>query len=271
MQALRAILILSLLVYSVFAVSRSISINLVDKFRHLEIYDIVLSLYFPIVLLLIFVLTRTARIGAKTTGGTFFLLTVVTSLFLVIAWYVYDSSNKAPLAVLAGGYFASCGWIYTSRENRNNARKAHTLNILLQMRNSTEFNKHREILIDYLDQDNILTGALIKTAQLKINADAKLSEKNINLSRSARYIANYFEFLCAGYVTGDIDEALLVKTHRSILISYSDWLKEYIEEERLNADGGYNPRLFDNLNAVAAEMRSKLEFEKKWYSRLFVI
>ncbi|WP_157179897.1 DUF4760 domain-containing protein [Rhizobium sp. CCGE 510] len=172
------------------------------------------------------------------------------SLYGVFAYDVYQQ-NPASLPIMAAALFATFGWLYTAYENRNNNRKAHTLNILLQMRNSAEYNKHREIILKHFSPQTKIDTSLIAQTQKSVTDPA------INLRWSVVYLANYIEFICVGYVTRDLDEGLLIKSFRSIIINFWDSFEPFLLEERQDDYGRYNPKIYENIEITAQEMRRK--------------
>jgi hypothetical protein len=67
--------------------------------------------------------------------------------FLVAATLSYYVKTETGVAIVLASYLASLGWIYTNYANGQIQRKSHTMNVLIQLRNSTEFNKHRALVL----------------------------------------------------------------------------------------------------------------------------
>lgn len=202
------------------------------------------------------------KIGLKESERTILIFGFVVISFVITAFFVFDTANRASIAILVGGFIAACGWIYTNDASRENAKKAHTLTILLQMRNSGEFNKHKDIVLDHLDLSTPVNTKMILEAQERVK------EKGINIVRSVRFVANYFEFLSAGYVTRDLDEALLIRSMRSIMIRFHVQFEPFLQEERkevILVDGRpvevVNEKIFENFDILVAEFRRKIRRE----------
>ncbi|ESY35313.1 hypothetical protein X747_28945 [Mesorhizobium sp. LNJC384A00] len=219
--------------------------------------DLATILYLPLVVGLLYLVNRFKKLlGLKGSEKSLIIFSCAALMFIAASAFLYDSTNKAPMAALLAGFFATCGWIYTSYEARENNKKAHTLNILLGMRHSDIFNRHRNILVDCFDKYDTVDYATIAAEQ------AKITDPAIDLKRSVRYVANYFEFMCVGYLTRDLDEGLLLKSMRSIMISFHDWFGPFLAEERLPQNRG-NDRIFDNIPKAVAEFKRKLAKENR--------
>lgn len=65
------------------------------------------------------------------------------------------------------------------------------------------------------------------------------------------------EFICVGYVTRDLDEGLLIKSFRSIIINFWDSFEPFLREERADDFGRTNPKIFENVELTALEMKRK--------------
>lgn len=219
-----------------------------------------LSIPYPIILaiVIIYMLRRSYRRGIKDSDRSIIIFMSITLIFVSAALSLYDPKNVSPVAILIGAYFATIGWIFTGYESRNNNKKAHTLNILLQMRNSPEFNKHREIYMDYINPGKSVSYDLIS----EINDRLKLATPSLNgrpavdLIRSVRYLCNYYEFICAGYLSGDLDEKLIIRTIRGTVVSFYDEVKQFIDDERRTKDG-INYLIFQNIETCSDILRKK--------------
>jgi hypothetical protein len=69
--------------------------------------------------------------------------------FHVLAWHFASPTNTATSTAIVGysaALLALLGWMIQAWLSIRNSRKQHTMNLLLQSRLSTEFNKHVEQL-----------------------------------------------------------------------------------------------------------------------------
>jgi hypothetical protein len=117
-----------------------------------------------------------------------------------------------------------------------NSRKQHTMNLLLQSRLSTEFNKHVNAIRNTFPDGSEITYE-----------NARKSEA----FESVRYILNYYEFIAVGLKHRDLDERLLRDSHCTQICTFCkrvDKLLAHVREE--NERGVASPkhsRLYNNL------------------------
>lgn len=225
--------------------------NLVEKFFYLDVYGMIAVCCVPLIVAGFIYIGRTQKkLSLKSSEKFIITALLYVSVYAMFAYDVYQQSTGS-LPIMVAALFATLGWLYTANENRNNNRKAHTLNILLQMRNSAEYNKHREVAIKYLGHEISIDTNKIKSAQLKVKSE------DIDVRRSVVYLANYFEFISVGYVTRDLDESLLIKSFSSILTNFWDSFHPFLMEERADDYGRYNPSIYENLELTAKELKRK--------------
>lgn len=180
---------------------------------------------------------------------------VFSALSLVLPGFIvtyFDMGNNTGLFVLISALGAIAGWWFSSYVSINNAAKSHTINILLQMRNSSEFMTRQDRVRRYLlGKYKSISNDIIKIEQQNMPKD-----KEISLRSDVLYLTNYFEFICAGYRCGDLDEKILIRTLRSVLVDWHDRFKHFIEEERTE-NGVRNPSYFGNLEKTVEHFRKK--------------
>lgn len=254
---MRYIVYFLLIFYAVAVGYNLYRIDMISKVFSLEWPELGSIAYVPILIFSLYVLNRTRKpLGLKSSERSIVLFALISIAFIMVPAIVIDQTTKASAAIFLAGFVAACGWLYTTNETRENGKKAHTLNILLQMRNSAEYNKHRSVIFKYLNDYDRINYNIISSKQKEID------DPDINLMQSARYIANYFEFICVGYVSRDLDEAILIKSMRSILIRFYEWFEPFLEEEKMDGSK-YNPRIFENLKITVDEFKRKLAKEEK--------
>jgi hypothetical protein len=174
-----------------------------------------------------------------------FRLSLIFSIFVYFAACVF--LDKPSMLLITAAYLASIGWLYTNYTNTINQRKAHTMNILLQMRNSAEFQKHRQRLAARI--------VPIEEADLAgLNAEKKNPDSykngNLPLLDSVVYIGNYYEFVSVGVESGDLDEAMIFLTLRAIFVTFYNYAEPYILYAQKS-----NPRLYINLSNLVKKYR----------------
>jgi len=155
----------------------------------------------------------------------------------------------APCAVLAAAGLATLGWLISAANQRNLSRKQHTLNLLMQMRHSEFYNKQ-------LGAINALSVGPSPAAPhliaLLTRAAAPTNDEQTAFARGAIYILNYWEFVCAAMVVGDLDPELVRRTVRQHIVGYHDKFAALIDHERQTGDA----LVYRHLRAVADDWRS---------------
>ena len=168
-------------------------------------------------------------------------LTIV--LGLGVAYWVYSPQNTAPTAVTIAAMLATMGWLVQRDAAMFLNRKQHTLNILLQMRQSETFNKHKTHFLSRFPFRTNVTDADVE-ALLKEREDAAKygltdgKETKFPMAESVLYIANFYEFLSAAIRQQDLDEQLLYDTVGDIVVSnYEKILPVIRHYQKPAADG----------------------------------
>ena len=65
-----------------------------------------------------------------------------------------------------------------------------------------------------------------------------------------RFLANYFEFLSAGVLSDDFDEALMKSTNRKIMISAIQKFYFFMEDARTRPGGARNYEIYWNFYEI---------------------
>lgn len=129
-----------------------------------------------------------------------------------------------PVATMFGIMFATVGWLYGARRNRNLSRKQHTFNALLQASFNDRYHKELGVM-----RPHFRKGVL---------PDIKKRDEEDTLRDSLVFILNHYEFLAAGIRNGDISEKLLRDSERGTVIKIFEVSHKYIatvREERNRA------------------------------------
>lgn len=179
------------------------------------------------------------------------------SAFLIVGPAIvipFISNNNTGFYIMFSAWCAVAGWFLGHYITVDNARKAHTLNILMQMRNSSEFTSRymriSRLILDKYPGD--ISNNLISGVQKGLPKDVEFV-----LKHDISYISAYYEFICAGYQTNDLDEKLLIRSMRNNIITWVDRFKMFIGEERILPDGTTNPRIYEQLEKTANSFRLK--------------
>lgn len=236
-------------VYFLFFLNRAVTSEFLGKLRAFDAYDWISIAFIPFLLLISNVLARRYRQGRFLSREIFWLsILLVTFTFLSVALVV---SEKNASVILFGVYLATLGWLYTNYTNVANQRKTHTMNVLLQMRNSAEFQKNRANISSVHPmgqpiQDDDLPELLKKRTDPASYADGKTAFLD-----SVVYILNYYEFISVGVYTDDLDENMITLTLRAIFITFHDHVEPYIRYTRKR-----NPAVYKNYVALVTKFRS---------------
>lgn len=135
-----------------------------------------------------------------------------------------------PEAILIAAIMATAGWVYTIRRHRIIARKQHTFNALLTASFSQDYNKSIQILSPYLRM----------RTKIKIGKD-----QDEEVVSCLRFLLNHYEFLAAAVRIGDIDEKLLKRTERGLILSAIISGENYIYNQR---DGPTRKAVYEHLD-----------------------
>jgi hypothetical protein len=240
MTKLVAGLLVLLTAYFLFYVSRP---EFLAKAPDFTVQDWCVLLSIPLVLLISHFLSRWIRNSRLTSRDVLWLSVLFVTIMLISALIFYIKAETGQ-AILLASYFASLGWIYTNYVNGNIQRKSHTMNILIQLRNSTEFNKHRSLVLSKFPFGHPVTvNDLAALKAERARGDAYGPDK-VPILDSAYYIANYYEFISVGVMNGDLDVGLIQHTLRTILVNWFKHLEPIIHDAQIETNGSRNERVF---------------------------
>lgn len=161
----------------------------------------------------------------------------------ILAYEVYDKNNTTPMVAMIGATMATIGWIALRENSIFLNRKQHTLNVLLQIRQSEAFNKHRTHILSHYPTGTNITAAdlpeLLKQRKDKtryVIQDGK--ETQFPVAESIQFVANFYEFLAAAVKQRDLDERLLYETLGDIIVAYYEKiLPILLDHQKPNKEG----------------------------------
>lgn len=184
------------------------------------------------------------------------LIVYISAAFLVITLSFIPKENApgfnnwVALIGMCGTVFsvlvAAYSFWSSAENNRSQARKQHTVTILLESRLSTEFRKvnwNRKTIyrpdedILYYDWRAGYDRILMHPGQTKEKTDERYVAAEALL-----FLLNYYEFLALGIKTGDLDEELLKGTMRGLMCSLVDDARDVIFHLRVG-----RPKVYKNL------------------------
>jgi hypothetical protein len=165
-----------------------------------------------------------------------FLLLLLYAAFAVALWLELTQQtlqlNAAHWVGIAGILAAATGWVVTSMVNLHNARRQHTVNVLLQSRLSQAYQQRLRDVVKAFPVTPKVTP--IKAGDWDV-------AENLEAIDGVKYLLNYFEFVAVGIRTGDLDEKTLKMSLRGILTTLCDMADIYIRYQRgeLDENDGY--------------------------------
>ncbi len=141
---------------------------------------------------------------------------VVISSYLVLR---YQEAYQTSLSILVTGVFVGMGWWIQSITSAADARRTHTLNIIMSSRTSVEYqNQARN-----MNQAFRASAMAPELAEWRVDPN-KDEFRDIDVPQDIKdaidgsvYILNYYEFLAQGIKFRDLDDCLLRECFSGIL------------------------------------------------------
>lgn len=164
-----------------------------------------------------------------------------------------EALDKQQIVVLLAAWLAVIGWIVTAWTSIRNSVKQHTVNTLLQSRLSLTY-------MERADRVNKFFGAYERAHPVATRDPEQDATSGISADdeEALRYILNYFEYIAIGVRHGDLHEAMLHASLRSILtktVFYSrDWIERRVGGTEVFAP---NPYLYRNLRWLYLRWREE--------------
>jgi len=119
-----------------------------------------------------------------------------------------------------GASTAVIGWLVGAMINANNARRQHTVNVLLGMQYSEVHRSHVDEFMKGYPSDS------------KIKHDDITKKDKKSAIDAARYLLNHLEFIAAGIKTRDLSHKLLKNTLRGHLCVVYNKSEEFVKYAR---------------------------------------
>jgi hypothetical protein len=159
----------------------------------------------------------------------------------------YEKPDTYPIATAAAALFAiaaaTSGWAFTSVVTARNARMNHSLNIVSDRFSKSEFSIQTSRFNTGF-KGKIITKALVEGMTETGTPDDR------DAVQALRYLLNYFEYVSAGVLLGELDEMFIKKTLRGNLVHYHDRCAGYIRELQ-----SQNPLALEHLTMLRAHFR----------------
>lgn len=139
---------------------------------------------------------------------------------------------------------ASIGWCVAAWISHRNAIRQNTVNLLFARFSQATFSDsmHR-FHTEFGYGNEVVSRALINAARSRDSEGAKASE-------TPNYLLNYFEFIAAGVMNGDLDAKIVRDNIRGFISYYYDKCEPFIFEANAR-----NPRAFEFLRKLRTHYR----------------
>jgi hypothetical protein len=181
----------------------------------------------------------------------YLLVLLVLVLGFTGSYFIWSAANPTPAVVMAAAMLATIGWIFQRDASLLVSRKQHTLNILLQMRQSEVFNRHRaNVLSEYPGETEVrpedVENLVRKREDPASYGITDTGKEKVSIIESILYLGNYYEFLAASMFEGDLDEYLLRRSIRGLATRYYTKVLPVLEHYRKTHPNSYIE--FSSLN-----------------------
>ena len=199
----------------------------------------------PLLIVLALTLLRRQPASSRMVTNTL-IVAVLAGGIVAFLKLISSGENTAPAVAILAAAAATIGWLMQRQAAIEISRKQHTLTILLQLRQSELFNKHRaKIFSKWPDVVSLSPESAAETYAERLSIDNYAIDPNTGLQKlplieSIRYICNYYEFLAAAIYHGDIDDALL-KTSIGPLMAQTYYKFENLIELTMTKTGRGTP------------------------------
>jgi len=157
------------------------------------------------------------RAGIAYVAISFFVIMVATYIVLRSdAGALYQTS----LALFVSSSLLGAGWWVQATISNAAARKAHTVNTIMNQRNSELFNQKNDNVTTVFTRKRtihpVFSEYLMDPHNKKFK-DARFPPEYIQAAKDLSYVLNYYEFIAVGVTCGDFDEKLAKECFIGIL------------------------------------------------------
>ena len=163
-------------------------------------------------------------------------------------------SNPTGTVAYAAALIALAGWMIQARIAIRNSRKQHTMNVLLQTRMSSEFNKNVAVI-----ERNFPKGA---------NISFKKANRTQEILAAVRYVLNYYEFIAVGLWHRDLDERLMRDCICSQMCTFclraDDVIRTVRGENELGVPTPDKQRVFRFLRPLQKRWQRRIDRQRWW-------
>lgn len=171
--------------------------------------------------------------------------------------------NGTTGAILLSAVLVTLGWVIAQRNGKRSARKQHTINVLLQQRNSEMLQFHSINITSYLPFNQSLSPSGLAILEQRRNqwAPSHTSDKTgYPVLASIAWVLNYYEFISLGIASGDLNDRLMKRSIRGMLChSYLRYYPCIAQSFDRPISGPYP---FENLKIIFDEWATPAETKR---------
>ncbi|MFL7961640.1 DUF4760 domain-containing protein [Pseudomonas kielensis] len=163
-----------------------------------------------------FILTRYRDTAEMLPMFSAVIWTVIVSSYVILR---YQPTYQTSLSILVTGVFVGMGWWIQAINTAANARRSHTLNIIMASRTSSEYQQQTRAS-SKLYLTNIIPPELAEWRFSPQKDEYRYTEVPDDIAEAINgtvYVLNYFEFLAQGIKYRDLDDCLLRECFSGIL------------------------------------------------------
>lgn len=183
------------------------------------------------------------RAGIAYVAISFFVIIMAT--FVVLTSEV-GAEYQTSLALFVSSSLLGAGWWVQATISTAAARKAHTVNTIMNQRNSELFNLKNDNVTTVFSRKKtihpVFSEYLMDPHNKKFK-DAKFPQEYIQAARDLSYVLNYYEFISVGVISGDFDERLTKECFIGILTG----LEKRAYQVILSAQKNQNKKTFEKI------------------------
>ncbi|MCT6700902.1 DUF4760 domain-containing protein [Rheinheimera sp. 4Y26] len=148
---------------------------------------------------------------------------VIIIVELIIGYLIikYNPLFQTALSILVSSSVIAMGWWIQNINHANNARKSHTLNIIMQSRMSASYLDRLAAFTKVYRGNRFISKELAVLGDVTTTTDERSFS---NLPKNIRdaydgvcYLLNYYEFLAQGVKARDLDENLVLQCFSSFM------------------------------------------------------
>ncbi|WP_155500253.1 MULTISPECIES: DUF4760 domain-containing protein [Pseudomonas] len=180
---------------------------------------------------------------------------IALSLFaIMVSTYVVLRFQEAvdyqtSLALFVSSALLGAGWWVQATISSAAARKAHTVNTIMNQRNSELFIQKNDFVMKMFPRKKTINPVFnehMLDPHSKKFQHAKFSEEYQQAARDLSYVLNYYEFIAVGVLNGDFDEHLMKECFVGILVSLEKRAYLVIQASQKIQ----NPKIFESIVAL---------------------